>query len=195
MKTSIRSVTFVILSIAASVLSTAMAHTDGGVVIKDVLVREAPPNAPVLAAYLTVENHTSTQKVLSRVTSPNFSTIEFHRTEHQQDVARMVRQMDVTIPAEGETRFAPGGLHLMLIKPNKSFRAGDSISLTFTFADGSVSVVSAMVKKLGGGMDHSQHSGNHQDHADSHADHHTDKPAPEHDNHHDPEHNDNHHSH
>jgi copper(I)-binding protein len=40
----------------------------------------------------------------------------------------------VEIPAGGTVRLAPGGLHLMLMGPNKAFLQGDRIPLTLTFA-------------------------------------------------------------
>jgi copper(I)-binding protein len=40
----------------------------------------------------------------------------------------------VEIPPGGTVRLAPGGLHLMLMGPNKAFVEGDRIPLTLTFA-------------------------------------------------------------
>jgi len=44
---------------------------------------------------------------------------------------------ELTIPAGGKVELAPGGLHLMLIKPGRPFRAGDRIRVTLELDDGS----------------------------------------------------------
>ena len=145
------------------VANTAFAHKDGGIVVKDAWVREAPPNATVLAAYMTIENHTNKEKVLSSVSSSAFGKIEIHKTVHKGDMATMEQQKELPVAAEGEVKLQPGGLHLMLFNPNKALKAGDDISFTLKFANGSTSMVTAKVKKATGSSGHHNHSG-HDEH-------------------------------
>jgi copper(I)-binding protein len=51
------------------------------IVVKDAWVAEAPPVARVLACYMTIENPSDREQMLTRVTSPLFSDIEIHRTD------------------------------------------------------------------------------------------------------------------
>lgn len=143
--------------------NTAFAHTDGGIVVKDAWVREAPPNAKVLAAYMTIENHTNKQKVLTSVSSSAFGKVEIHKTVHKGDMASMEQQKELPVAAEGEVKLHPGGLHLMLFNPNKAPKAGDDISFALKFANGSTSMVTAKVKKATGSSGHHNHS-DHSEH-------------------------------
>ena len=144
--------------------NTAFAHADGGIVVKDAWVREAPPSAPVLAAYMTIENHTDKDKVLTGVTSSVFKKIEMHKTVNKDGMASMEQQNELPIAAESAVKLEPGGFHLMLFNPAKTLKAGDDISFTLKFANGSTSIVNATVKKAMGGSEHHHHSG-HDEHS------------------------------
>ncbi|MDP1025757.1 copper chaperone PCu(A)C [Sphingomonas sp. KR1UV-12] len=43
---------------------------------------------------------------------------------------------DLAIPANGTVAFAPGGRHVMVYGINPAVHAGDTMTFTFTFADG-----------------------------------------------------------
>ena len=56
-----------LLILSLSIISfQVLAHKDGGIVVKNAWVREAPPVSPVLAGYMTIGNNTSTQKIYHR---------------------------------------------------------------------------------------------------------------------------------
>ncbi|WP_455208464.1 copper chaperone PCu(A)C [Kaarinaea lacus] len=144
--------------ICCALANTAFAHADGGIVVKDAWVREAPPSATVLAAYMTIENHTDKDKVLTSVTSSVFNKIEMHKTVNKDGMASMEQQKELTIAAESEVKLEPGGFHLMLFNPAKQLKVGDDISFTLKFASGSTSIVNATVKKAMGSSEHHHHS-------------------------------------
>ena len=52
-------------------------------------------------------------------------------------MGRMKMVDQLTIPAHGEARFAPGGYHLMLMQAQHPVQAGESVPITLHFADGS----------------------------------------------------------
>lgn len=148
------------------------AHTDGNVEIDHPWVREAPPNAQVLGAYMTIENHTSKAMKLVEVNSPAFGSVEMHRSIEKDGMMHMIKQSTIEVPAGGKIMLQPGGYHLMLMKPKHALKAGDKVSFTLKFADGTRSVISAPVKKDTGGMDMNMdmnHSHNH-DGGDMHHD-------------------------
>jgi len=60
----------------------------------------------------------------------------------------------LAIPAGGKVSLAPGGLHLMLIRPRRAFRAGDTIRVTLKLDDGSTLAARLPVK---GDDDHAHH--------------------------------------
>ena len=81
-------------------------------------------------------------------------------------MASMVPQKQLIIPAEGELKMSPGGYHLMLYTSSNKLKAGDSVSFTLKFANGSKTIVNAKVKKASskGGHQHHQNHSQHSDH-------------------------------
>ncbi len=99
-------------------------------------IREAPPVAKVMAGYLTIRNPAAEAVVLEGAESPLFDRIEIHRTGMKGGMASMERQQGVTIPARGQVKFVPGGLHLMLMGPKKPLVAGSTATITLRFKGG-----------------------------------------------------------
>jgi hypothetical protein len=139
------------------------AHTDGDLTVQQAWIAEAPPNAKVLAAYLEIQNHTSAEAKLIGVTSSAFDKVEIHRSEKKGEMVQMIKQDNVTIAANGKITFKPGGLHLMLIKPTKTIKAGDKIGLTLQFSNGKKVLATAEVKKR-----NSADNGHHHQHKHEH---------------------------
>jgi len=156
-------VTIISLLFSLLVSTYASAHSDGGIMVKDAWVREAPPSAQVLAGYMVIENHTDKEKVLVGVTSPAFNKIEIHKTVNKNGMASMEQQKQLSIAAQGNVKLEPGGFHLMLFNPGKTIKAGDTIAFTLKFANGSTSMINAPVKKATGGEEQHHHS-EHSDH-------------------------------
>ena len=48
----------------------------------------------------------------------------------------MVQIEDAVIPKKGETKLAPGGLHIMLMDLNKPLKDGDKVDLELKFSNG-----------------------------------------------------------
>ena len=112
-------------------------------------VREAPPGAEMLAAYLTINNTGDKDRVLTEVTSPQFSHIMMHRSQVIDGVARMLHQDTLTIPAHGKLVLEPGGYHLMMPSPEPALHEGDCVELTLHLQDGETLAVHAPVKRAG----------------------------------------------
>ena len=115
--------------------------------VEDAWVREAPPGARMLAAYLTVNNSGSEDLVLVEVQSPAFSHIMLHKSEVVDGVARMIHLDEIVIPAQGSVQLEPGGMHLMMPAPEARLSAGDRVPLVLIFADGNRLEVQAVVRK------------------------------------------------
>lgn len=164
MKTLRPSYSTVFLFLLLSVMAMP-AFAAGTIEAHDPWVREAPPNVKVMAAYLTLHNHSNKTMTLNAISSPQFSHVEMHRTEQHDGMAHMVPVKHVMLSPKGSVAFEPGGMHVMLMQPKKSFKAGDNITLTLSFSDESSLQVIAPVKKampghdmmMGHDMDHSEH--------------------------------------
>ena len=115
--------------------------------VEDAWVREAPPGARMLAAYLTVNNSGAEELVLVEVQSPAFSHIMLHKSELVDGVARMTHLDEIVIPAQGSVQLEPGGMHLMMPAPEARLSAGDRVPLVLIFADGNRLEVQAEVRK------------------------------------------------
>jgi hypothetical protein len=104
--------------------------------IDDAWIRAAPPGAHMLAGYASLRNTGSADVRLVSAASDRFGLVEVHRTVEVDGVARM-REVDVVeIPAGGEVQLAPGGLHLMLMRPQRDTVEGERIVMRLRFDDG-----------------------------------------------------------
>jgi len=123
------------------------AVADGTVVARDAWVREAPPGAQVLAAYLALENPGTKADKLVAVLSPDFARVEIHATEIRDGIARMIALDTLPIPAHAVVKLAPGGYHLMLHRPRRALAAGMSVTLQLRFDSGARLTVVAPVRR------------------------------------------------
>jgi periplasmic copper chaperone A len=111
-------------------------------------VREGPPTTAVLAAYMQIDNPDAQDQTLVGATSPQFETVEIHRTEIVDGVARMLPQERLVIPAGGGVTLEPGGLHLMLIQSRQPLVQGDRVAIRLRLDDGTEVAVEADVRKV-----------------------------------------------
>jgi copper(I)-binding protein len=128
-------------------LPNVVSSTDSAIVIRDAWIREAPPNSTALAGYMILENQSDKSQSLTSVSATAFGRVMIHRTEQKDGMAHMTHQKQVTIPANGEVVFAPGGYHLMLMHPKRPLHADDQATINFVFADESKLSVIFKVRK------------------------------------------------
>lgn len=128
---------------AWSLLATA----DATLQVEDAWVREAPPNAHMMAAYMTLKNTGSGDAVLTQVDSPAFDHVMLHKSEVVDGVARMIHQSEIVIPAKGAVELKPGSFHLMMPAPEKRLVEGDRVDFVLTFSNGDTTRVQADVRK------------------------------------------------
>lgn len=128
---------------AWSLLATA----DATLQVEDAWVREAPPNAHMMAAYMTLKNTGSGDAVLTQVDSPAFDHVMLHKSEVVDGVARMIHQSEIVIPAKGAVELKPGSFHLMMPAPEKRLVEGDRVEFVLTFSNGDTTRVQADVRK------------------------------------------------
>jgi copper(I)-binding protein len=119
------------LLIALALLITACSGPDyHQFSIDDGWVREAPPNASAMAGYVTINNNTEQSRILTCASSKQFNAVEIHRTIVENGVAKMRRQDNLSIPANGSLVLEPGSFHLMLMSPKMPFKEGDLITIS-----------------------------------------------------------------
>ncbi|MDH3353970.1 MAG: copper chaperone PCu(A)C [Chromatiales bacterium] len=150
---------FRFLLLTLSVLfSTALFASE--IVVKGAWVREAPPMAKALGGYMILKNLGKGERRLVAVSASHFDEVMIHRTVIKGGVARMVHLEELAVPAGGRIEFIPGEYHLMLMRPDRRFIAGEKIDMTLKFKNGEEKNVSYKVLKsmdMGNGMNHNHH--------------------------------------
>ncbi len=127
-------------------------------------VRATPPGMPMLAGYVTLANAGDAPVTLVGASSPAVEAVELHRTEIVDGVSRMRAAGELVI-APGETLvLAPGGLHMMLMRPVAPIAAGDTLEVTLDLGAAGTQVLALPVQAAApgaadtgmdhGGMDH-----------------------------------------
>ncbi len=135
--------------LAAVLLLITRAVDAAGLHVDGAWVREAPPGAAMLAAYLVVHNDGDRPRTLVSVDSPRFDFVMLHRSRVVDGVAHMEHVEQITIAPAGRVALQPGGYHLMMPAPEPPPRVGERIPLRLHFQDGETLQVEAPVRRAG----------------------------------------------
>ena len=63
--------------------------------------------------------------------SAEFGAVELHEMRMDGGMMRMRALEAIEVPAGASVRLAPGGNHLMLMRPARALRAGDRVRIEF----------------------------------------------------------------
>lgn len=99
-------------------------------------VRAAPPAATTLAGYAVLRNGCDVAVTVTGIESLDFAMPMIHRSVDEGGISRMRPAGELVVPAGGELRFEPGGLHLMLMQPKRPLAEGDAARIRLVLADG-----------------------------------------------------------
>lgn len=91
---------------------------------------------PMAAGYLVIENPCDRAVTLTAATSADFASVTLHESRIDDGTSHMRAVTQLALPPGGQLRFAPGSYHLMLMRPGRTLRTGDSVRVTFNLADG-----------------------------------------------------------
>ncbi|HHJ16269.1 MAG TPA: copper chaperone PCu(A)C [Gammaproteobacteria bacterium] len=123
----------------------ALAEVD--VQVDHAWVREAPPGARMMAAYMTLINRGEEDITLVDVNSPAFRMVMLHKSAMVDGMARMSHVDKLDIPAGASVALEPGSYHLMMPAPDTRLVSGDKVEFILEFADESQLRVEAEVRK------------------------------------------------
>ena len=121
-----------VLALSAAVVDAA------SLTARDGWIRPAPPVAKVRAGYVVIENSGDTEVVLTKASSPDFGAIEIHTMYDDAGTMRMRRVPELRVPAKGKVELKPGGLHLMMFRPQRELAAGGQVEVSISGADATV---------------------------------------------------------
>lgn len=142
-----------LMLVGFAVVASQMVMADGDAVLSagDPWVREAPPGARALGAFVTLQNSSEADLRLTGARSPAFERIELHRTVFESGMAMMQPQSAIIVPAHGEVVLKPGSYHMMLIGPRNPLKEGDIVPIEMVFDDGTTLAVRFFVRRAAGG--------------------------------------------
>lgn len=112
----------------------------GEIEITDVVIREAPPGATIMAAYMTLSNRSGDLVTLTNIESEDFKRIEIHQSMIANGQSSMKHFKTLEIPADTRVQLKPGAFHLMLFNPARSLKEGDICQLELLFLMGKSSL-------------------------------------------------------
>ena len=103
-----------------------------------------------LKGYFSVWNGSSSSIDLIAVETDAFVSVAMLQTVHDDGVVRL-RELEggLRIPPRSELLMKPDGVQLLFREPLSSVSAGESLSVTLLFADGSSAQVNAVVHAAG----------------------------------------------
>jgi len=122
------------LLLLVALLATAPALA-ADVEVSGAWVRLIPGGGPS-AGYLTLTNRGERPVALVDAECAAYGMVMIHRSVESGGTSRMEHVDRLTV-APGQSReLAPGGYHLMLMKPQDPPEVGDKLAITLRFADG-----------------------------------------------------------
>lgn len=113
-------------------------------IAKDVVIMKPTPDAQMGAGYLALTNTTDQAITISKVTSPEFASVEMHQSYLEDGISRMRPLATVTIPPDSMIVFERGAKHLMLMGPTAS---ASNITLQFYADDALILSVNAPIEE------------------------------------------------
>lgn len=152
----IKPLLFILIFIGPVFLVISPAFADNNITIDKVWINEAPPTVTVLAGYARITNNSENDVTLNNISSPEFTTIEIHRSFITDGMAHMEKQNDLIIPAGKTIEFRPGDYHLMLFDPKTLKKSGQEVMLNFCFSNGETISVTATIERRDN-MEHEHH--------------------------------------
>ena len=138
---------FLAYSLLIALLGSLNANAAATLKIVNAWIPEAPPGANVMAGYMEIQNNSNKAIDIVSINSDAFASIEMHRSMESDGFAKMLPQKTLRIRANDKLVLKSGSYHLMLIKPIKWFRHGNTVELTFTLSNNESQTISISIKK------------------------------------------------
>ena len=129
-------------SLLTAVVICACSDPSAPLVARNIEITAPVPGANMSAGYLTLSNNTDAAITINQVTSPQFGRVEIHESSVENGVARMRQTPQIRIEAGESLVFTRGGLHLMLMQPEKNVEA---VTLVFYSDDAPVLSISTAI--------------------------------------------------
>ena len=109
----------------------------GNIIIENSWVRAAAPGTKVMAAYMTIVNNSvkPIEMDIEKIISKGFKKTEVHKSSHN-DMMTMEKIDTLIIKPNESLVLEPGGLHFMLINPEKVPEKNTAVEMLIFFTQG-----------------------------------------------------------
>jgi hypothetical protein len=111
-------------------------------------IRAMPPGQKVTAMFMTINNPSLNTYSLIRVESDVSEHVELHQHKNVNGMMQMGQVENIEIAAQGNTKLAPGGYHVMLIGLKNDIAVGQNVDMVLNFKDGSKKNIKVPVQKI-----------------------------------------------
>jgi len=129
-----------VAALAAGCSSSSSSARDCVPQVRDGWVRMPPAGAasamPMLAGFGRIVNTCPTPVTIVGTKSPSFAGVELHETRTVDGVNRMRPVPELRIAPDDSAVLKPGGLHLMLMRPDAKLNPGSRVVVQFELAGG-----------------------------------------------------------
>lgn len=99
-------------------------------------VRLTPGAMAMDAGFGRIANPCGTPVRITGADSPAYADVSLHETTLENGISRMRAVPALELPARGEVRLQPGGLHLMLMQRQGALVPGATVEIGFRLDDG-----------------------------------------------------------
>lgn len=141
---------FHILAMTALALMVGIAAADAAPLAVTGGWFRALPAAVPSGGYFTLHNGGDKPVTLMGAQSPACGHLMLHKSMNHGGMGMMEHVDSVKVEAGDTLTFAPGGYHLMCMRPQPALKVGASVLVTLTFADGQTLSAPFPVKGPGG---------------------------------------------
>jgi len=125
-----------VVSIALALVASQATVAAGRLEVAGAWIRTAPPGAMMLAGYATLRNAGDASLTVTGADSEAFGDVSLHESVEVDGVARMKALSSIEIAPGGSVVLAPGGKHLMLMRPKGEIKVGESIKIHIATTSG-----------------------------------------------------------
>ena len=88
------------------------------------------------AAYFRIHHNSSVDDTLKSISSNISTDTQIHQSFEKEENMMTMREVgSIPIKANSITELKPGGMHVMIIRPNFDILIGDSVEFTLVFAN------------------------------------------------------------
>lgn len=113
------------------ILNTLAFATDIGV--KDVYIKQTPPNATNTAIFMKIYNTSHKNLALYKVETNLSNTAELHNNLREKNKIMMIQVPKILIKANSSIELKPGGYHIMVLNLKNKIDANTSANITLYF--------------------------------------------------------------